>query len=55
MMQFTESEKKILMEALEALRKEESKKRDFFEWGTVEKSNSIRKIETIDNLKNKLR
>ena len=55
MMQFTESEKKILMDALEALRKEELKRCNFFEWGTVEKSNSIRKIDTIDNLKNKLR
>ena len=55
MMQFTETEKQIVLEALEALRKEESKKRDFFEWGTVEKSVCIRKIDAIDNLKNKIR
>ena len=55
MMQFTEAEKKIMIEALEALRKDVAKQRDFFDWGTVEKSNCIRKIDAIDELKNKLR
>ena len=55
MMQFTEAEKKILIEALEALHKEELKRYNFFDWGTIEKSNSIKKIDAIDSLRNKLR
>lgn len=49
-----EAQKKIILEALNALRKEEMKRYEFFDWGTVEKSNSIRRLDAIDELKKKL-
>ena len=52
---FSEMERKVLIEALNLLHKEELKKHNFYEWGTVEKSNSIRKLEAIEQLRDKIR
>ena len=53
-MEFTNEEKKIMLEALSVLEKVENKNCNFLEWGTVEKEKSIKKLQGIEKLRERL-